>query len=259
MRTEDVLTKLAPWRQRNTRNAWRASTVAGDGSRTASKFSGLPWLAPAEAWPMCRECRSPMPLFLQLDLSMFPAQAREEFGDGLLQLFYCTSCDGGWEPFSGVSLVRVVAPSLLAAQPSNAADHSAFSPKLIVGWTLTEDHPHPPDHDALGLTYDYDFSVKPMTTRLTCNDPAFTADGIRDDELAEKIGVAEPGDKLGGWPLWIQGAEYPNCPQCKQPMHLLFQLDSNDNLDFMFGDVGTGHITQCTLHKDVVAFGWACS
>lgn len=199
-----------------------------------------------------------MPLFLQLDLSMVPAQARETFGDGLLQLFYCTSCDGGWEPFSGVSLVRVVAPSLLAAQPSQATAHEAISPKLIVGWTLIEDHPDPPDHDALGLTYDYDFSVKPASTRLTCIEPAFIADGIRDDELAEKIGVAELGDKLGGWPRWIQGAEYPNCPQCRQPMHLLFQLDSNDNLDFMFGDVGTGHITQCAIHKDMVAFGWAC-
>lgn len=259
MSTEELLAKLAPWRERHTRIAWRPSTVDGDGSRTASKFAGLPWLAPGEAWPVCGECESPMPLFLQLDLSMVPAQARETYGDGLLQLFYCTSCDGGWEPFSSVSLVRLVAPALFAGPPGDASVVGALSSKLILGWAPIQDHPHPPDHDALGLTYDYDFSVKPMTTRFACADPAIAADGIRDDELAEKVGLAEPGDKLGGWPHWIQGAEYPACPQCKQPMHLLFQIDSNDNLDYMFGDVGTGHITQCGRHKDVVAFGWACS
>ena len=39
----------------------------------------------------------------------------------------------------------------------------------------------------------------------------------------------------------------------------IFQLDSEDHVPFMFGDVGTGHITQCPEHLEVVAFGWACS
>ncbi|BAY43233.1 hypothetical protein SAMD00079811_08120 [Scytonema sp. HK-05] len=34
--------------------------------------------------------------------------------------------------------------------------------------------------------------------------------------------------------------------------------DSQNNLPFMFGDVGCGHITQCKTHKTQVAFGWAC-
>ncbi|MDJ0556950.1 MAG: hypothetical protein QNJ68_21390 [Microcoleaceae cyanobacterium MO_207.B10] len=41
-------------------------------------------------------------------------------------------------------------------------------------------------------------------------------------------------------------------------MQLVFQVDSNDNLPFMFGDVGCGHITQCKDHKNIVAFAWAC-
>jgi uncharacterized protein YwqG len=85
------------------------------------------------------------------------------------------------------------------------------------------------------------------------------AEGIAADDLAERLSVAEPGDKLGGWPYWIQGVEYPACPVCQAEMHMVFQLDSNDNLDFMFGDVGTGHITQCPVHKSVVTFSWACS
>jgi hypothetical protein len=38
----------------------------------------------------------------------------------------------------------------------------------------------------------------------------------------------------------------------------VFQIDSEDNLPYMFGDVGCAHITQCPEHKEVVAFGWAC-
>jgi hypothetical protein len=42
-------------------------------------------------------------------------------------------------------------------------------------------------------------------------------------------------------------------------MELLFQLDSEDHVPFMFGDAGCGHLTRCPEHPDVVTFGWACS
>lgn len=66
------------------------------------------------------------------------------------------------------------------------------------------------------------------------------------------------GDKLGGWPAWVQGVEYPDCPRCGARMALLFQLDSEENVPWMFGDVGCGHVTRCPAHPDEVAFGWAC-
>ena len=51
------------------------------------------------------------------------------------------------------------------------------------------------------------------------------------------------GEKLGGWPMWVQSVEYPSCPECGAEMTLLFQIDSERNLPYMFGDVGCGHIT----------------
>jgi hypothetical protein len=42
-------------------------------------------------------------------------------------------------------------------------------------------------------------------------------------------------------------------------MQFVFQIASEDNIPYMFGDVGTGHITQCPEHKNQLAFGWACS
>jgi len=200
-----------------------------------------------------------MAFFLQLNISEFPKPAAAELGSGLIQLFYCVNCEGGWEPFSPVSLVRLVQEPHLGQVGRGVGRPLEFPPKRIDTWEEFLDYPHPPEHDLLGLSYAYDFKAKPPVTRLECQDPPFRADGIVDDELAEKIGLAEPGDKLRGWPLWVQGVEYPSCPTCKQSMRLVFQVDSEDHLPFMFGDMGTGHITQCPIHLDTVAFGWACS
>ena len=67
MNADDVLIQLKPWRDKHARQAWRPMTVDEDGPLTASKFSGVPWLAASEAWPECGMCRSPMPLFVQIN------------------------------------------------------------------------------------------------------------------------------------------------------------------------------------------------
>ena len=134
-----------------------------------------------------------------------------------------------------------------------------FPATTIVDWAELVDYPDPGEHDALGLQYTYDWDSDPFQTRVDCPKLDLAVEGIEDEELAEKISDAAAGDKLVGWPQWIQGAEYPVCPRCSRQMILVFQLDSNDHLPFMFGDMGTGHVTQCPTHKDIVAFGWAYS
>src|SRR5690348_15018172 len=34
--------------------------------------------------------------------------------------------------------------------------------------------------------------------------------------------------QLGGHPTWIQGANYPKCPKCKETMMFLCQIDESD-------------------------------
>lgn len=82
---------------------------------------------------------------------------------------------------------------------------------------------------------------------------------LPEDQL-EKLGNNYPrqGEKLLGWPLWVQGIEYPKCPQCGTRMKLLFQVDSNQNIPYDFGDAGVGHISQCPDDPTELAFGWAC-
>lgn len=259
MNVDEVLEKLQPWRAQHARRAWMPMTVDEDGSRVTSKFSGVPWIGTNEPWPSCCGCHSLMPFFLQLNISELPEPARAGLGSGLIQLFYCIDCDGGWEPFSEVSLVRMVPEALLSEAKMQLDREPEFPARRIEAWEEIVDYPHPEEHEDLGLSYDYDFHAKPTRIRIECQDPAFVADGITDVELAEKISLSEAGDKLGGWPNWIQSVEYPLCPLCKQKMRFVFQVDSECNLPFMFGDLGTGHITQCPTHVDTLAFGWACS
>lgn len=220
------------------RPAWRPETVTEPGEPTGSRFSGTPWIPEGVTHPVCPCCNRPVQLFLQLNTADLPSVLDGVYGHGLIQLFYCTSedCDVAgcpWEPFWETTVARMVAsdgPGALGLEVEEWPAHH------IVGWRTVEDVPN--TEEASGN----------LEVDLT----------NEENEQAWASGVPHAGDKLAGWPAWIQGVEYPDCPQCRATMRLVFQLDSWDHVPFTFGDMGIGHLTQCPEHKDVLAFGWAC-
>ncbi len=225
------------------RKAWKPRVEDGDGAPLDSKFAGTPWLVSDEDWPCCRHCGKAMPLFLQLNLATLPDALDNEFGGGLLQLFYCINseplCEAECEaffPFSKSQLVRIVQPDDEGREIEHPLFDRPFPPKQIVGWKEAEDYPNWEE----GREHEIELSDEEW------------------EWLAEKD-LPSAADKLAGWPHWVQGIEYPHCPECQSPMRLVFQIDSNDHVPYMFGDLGCGHITQCPGHKHQVAFGWACS
>jgi uncharacterized protein YwqG len=64
------------------------------------------------------------------------------------------------------------------------------------------------------------------------------------------------GEKLGGWPDWINTGEYPEC-SCGSKMRAFFQIDSEETLPIMFGDVGIGLLFVCEKCKQMTFF-WQC-
>jgi hypothetical protein len=121
----------------------------------------LPWIDDSTPWPACVQCKLPMQHFLQLDLAELPAEINNQFGDGLLQLFYCTrgACQGmgGWEAFDGLNHARVVHRSANAVSLTDIPEQEeSYPPKHIVGWTKIEEQPVPVEHSDLGLNYEYD-------------------------------------------------------------------------------------------------------
>ena len=234
---------LPPKIQRVRRTTWMPVVRKGDGAPDASKFAGTPWLAQGEPWPACDNCGDPMPLFLQLNLNTLPEELQNTYGSGLLQLFYCTNGDPCCEAecdaffaFTSGKLVRVIQPE---GEPQTIVlpeEGRVFPPQEIVGWKEDQDYPTWEE----GLEY-----------RVNLTDEEW-------EQIAD-YNFPRLGDKLAGWPLWIQGVEYPYCPICHDLMHMVFQIDSEDHIPYMFGDAGCGHITQCAKHLDQVTFAWACS
>ncbi|WP_218827537.1 DUF1963 domain-containing protein [Rubricoccus marinus] len=225
------------------RTAWAPLTSAEMGPADASSFSGLAWIPEGETWPECPNCGRPLQLLAQLNTADLPEPTRAQAGTGLIQAFYCTNADPkcdvdleGWAPFSDAHVVRRVVPSgvpALSSPPEAIPDR--FPPRRITGWTAFEE---PPLYEEAAV-------------RSVELDDA-TWDALADD------GWPRAGDKLGGWPHWVQSPERPACRRCGREMEVLLQLDSHDHLPIYFGDMGAGHLSVCPEHADVLAFGWAC-
>ena len=168
------------------------------------------------------------------------------------------SCDRGWEAFANhSSLCRTIAQE--NAKPATASLNK-FPAKAIHSWLAIDDSPDSAEHDRLGIKIDYHFNDVPyQPMEFWCPELDLHFVGSKSIDCLEKNVAAADGDKLGGWPRWIQGVEYPACPECGAEMVLVMQIDSEGNVPYMFGDCGVGHITQCPTHHHVVTFAWACS
>ena len=231
---------VAPYKK----TAWFPKVKEAQSDCSSSKFSGLAVLLSNESWPCCKHCKEPMQLFLQINSKHLPDDAEVPFGEGILQVFYCTNWDKECEveceaflPFSKSTLVRVLnteSDALVITTTSPVKD--AFPEKEIVGWETKDDYPNWEELEELGC---------------------FLTD--EQSELLCDLEYPLPKDKLLGWPYWVQGVEYPDCPVCGKHMKLIFQIDSENNLPYMFGDVGCSHVTQCEDHRDKMAIAWACS
>jgi hypothetical protein len=234
---EHLLGVLAPFK----RTAYIPTTESSANAfSTHSKFGGFPYLSHPGDWPTCPNCHHHLQLFLQLNLSALPVNKEE----GLIQLFYCTNeephCASDCEAFFPFSR-SVVCRKVPIGAPSCRIEPdlgTVFEEKRITGWSPVDDYPHYEELAALGLDID--------------------ADDYEVLEIAD-VGTPRAGDKLYGWPYWVQDIEYPNDRKTGSRMELLFQLDSEVNLPYMFGDAGIGHLTQSKDNPGELAFGWACT
>lgn len=217
------------------RVAYLARTESGPFG-AGSGFGGQPYLPDGVDHPVCPGCQRPLSLVAQLDTASLPDGVVR--GDGLVQLFYCgpglddPDCDpdlAAWEAFSPVHVQRLVP----RGSGATSMIGTPLSPHRIVGWLTVREIPDWQELHRFGVDV---------------GDPP-------DEE--EPFPYA--GEKLGGWPSWVQGIEYPSCPECGTEMALILQIDSERTLPTVFGDMGIGHLTQCPNHPAVLGFAWACS
>lgn len=228
--------------------AWYPKVRQQEGSLLDSKFLGKPYLLPGEQYPHCSNCGKPMQLFVQLNLNTLPEGLAGVFGSGLLQLFYCTStephcdsdCDANVafadEPGMG-KLIRIVEPMGDEEDYELPIFERRAGSLCVLEWQSVSDRPSLLDLEH----YESLFSSSEW------------------NRLYDIHNFPLSGDKLGGYPLWIQGDYRPQCPRCQTTMEYIFQLDCEGVLPFDFGGNGCGHITQCPNHKEIIEFTYECT
>ncbi len=121
----------------------------------SSKFGGKPFISNEFPWPLCEcGCQKPMKFFLQLNSNQLVLGNENFFGDGLLQLFYCTN-DDKYKPFSISHCVRIIKTSDLdeACAPISDSQVCAeeFESKIIIDWKEEFDYPSDREWSDLGL------------------------------------------------------------------------------------------------------------
>ena len=272
---ELINSKLNPLK----RKAWFPVTVKQDGDLTTSKFAGKPWLSADELFPQCGCCNNLMRFFLQLNLEQVPNSIKAKLGEGLFQFFYCVDCDD-WQPFSESHLVRIIQPEGEAKEyelphfQDNWSDDSLvgnsngqFPARIIVNWKEITDYPDWIDAESTGVAID-DEELKIILSDIDRDESGLRnfsylessqRNEIVNEVMYEEKVVFHDKDKLAGYPHWVQDPEYPNCPICDRSMDkLIFEFASDNNIPYLWGDVGTGYFLQCSEHKKQVAFLWQC-
>lgn len=271
MTASQVADALAPWYEANSRPAWRP-VISDRVTRTAkSFFGGTPWLREGDQWPSCGGCSKRLILFLQIDSEELPSGFRTP-GKGLFQFYYCVECDEEgeetWNPYSECHAFRHIRGD--AGPATNRANPKPLKKIVIERWEPFADWPDYEDWGPQGLAVTFWFPKKPKpggqpeSVEISCPSIGYAPRRVpynkqlSEDVLIERLNRCSEGDKLGGWPKWVQGAEWPECRKCSAKMEHVFQLDYQGNLDHLFGDAGCGHIFRCPKHRDVFAFGWDC-
>jgi hypothetical protein len=239
------------------RAPWFPVVEPDDGEFLGSRFGGRPWLAFGDPWPSCPCCGERMQFFVQLDLAALPDELGWPHRSGLIQLFYCTAGDPlceveceAWTPFARSVVGRWIPGDRLGSSPGRVRiPDNARYPNRNPDWVAVRIVRWERRAPELPVYADEAWDRAPVPFELR---PALH------DALRERQLHAGSGDKLGGWPSWVQGPEYATCPRCGDPMPVLLQIESNGHVGHQFGDMGAGHVSQCRRHPEVVAFGWAC-
>lgn len=150
-----------------------------------TRTGGLPLVPAGFEWPVCRTCKGPMQFLAQISL----ADLAEE--PGYLAIFMCQndpgSCDE-WDPEAG-------------------GNHAAVLP--IDGLTVATPPP-------TGVTQLPEVSATSHTD---------VESGYKDARKSYGDAVRDVLGQLGGEPDWIQGDEWPVCPECEVLMDFVVQLE----------------------------------
>ncbi|MEW6432938.1 MAG: hypothetical protein AB1730_15655 [Myxococcota bacterium] len=133
-------------------------------------------------WPRCRGCQQPLAHVVQLDLSALPEPLVR--APALAQLFVCTrGCESATESSPGVLVELVPLDGLVEVDADGDGGGAEVQASGgLIGFTRVDEEPSRDDRGE-GDAHDSDDEASALPLRC---------------------------DKLGGWPAWEQGPEWPD-------------------------------------------------
>lgn len=221
-----------------------------------SKVGGIPYLPKGAAYPLTPD-GEPLHFLAQINfeevpkLDPFPAK-------GILQFYiydddlYGMDFDDGENP----DTFRVI------YYPEVVKDAGALQTDINMERSYDE-LPHHPD-ESYPLAFSLGEEIVPVTDYQfwkVMGTSFFQQFGEQEWEVLETYNKAvhAQGHKIGGYAYFMQ--DDPRKPE--DPMLLLFQLDSDEGMDLMWGDMGVGHFfirenDLKNLNFSKVLYDWDC-
>ncbi|WP_431027988.1 YwqG family protein [Lysinibacillus sp. LZ02] len=235
----------------------RITLSAEETNRFSSKVGGYPYFLAEDAYPL-GEDGQPLRLLTQINFAEIPQVLHDFPQQGILQ-FYIHPLDDvmGLDFDNGKSQknFRVLYHEKIVDDESKLLTDFAFL-------ETDEEQYGPLDFDcSYGMTFHV--AEEPMTLSDFRFDQVI---GIEDDsyELHDLYfeELETQGHKIGGYPYFTQ-ADPREYGDYQEQLILLFQLDTDDDFDIMWGDVGVGNFfisKEDLIHKrfDRVLYNWDC-
>jgi uncharacterized protein YwqG len=219
-----------------------------------TKFGGQPYAERGDAWPICG-CGQGLTFIMQANLDQCIRGATTEGEDpplhgqrrsGLFTFFYCHACSswGDIPPEAKDAWLVRRYPSPSDARAVAIDDRSPKTDRTIPCAVFISPAQSLPDWETIN---ELDPALAAAIGKLNDDEPwsAYEA-------AVERIAGEQPGGRtqIGGYPSFIQGANFPDCPTCRKAMRLLAQIDSEEAAGFMWGDAGSVYLFDCADHPD---------
>lgn len=235
----------------------------------ASQYFGSPWMPHDAEWPECEG--KPMQFVMQLDLSKLPQHDDERAKLPLPKSGYLTLfLDGTVYDEDGADSHVVIYPANVRGwHRRRPHTEPAIAPRYIRNWRPMVDHTH---HEDIDETIPFTDLLE--VTSSTTEGMVLTAHGHKETEKEViTMGLYYEHhnfgcDKLGGWPTWEQGPEWPEDSNGDR-MVCIYQLAADrgmllggaclDDISYIETPVtGRGQIFY-SPNTEELRYVWACS
>ena len=200
-----------------------------------SKFGGSPYAEKDDVWPVCPTCAKELTFIIQIF-------NQEE--NSLFVFYYCNECFpwGLEDEEKGRWLAKIYkspTPEKLSRIDRKIEDEYALIPCCISYSSVNI----LPDWDSIDT---YSDEVGNLCSALDEDSPwnAYEQATLRARCLNDYATL------LGGYPRFVQSQVEPKCSKCNSDLEFYAQIDSEDDADVMWGDVGLVYFFQCPKHRD---------